>query len=367
MAYTTTTQIGGPIAVQFQVALLMVAKSQCPHFAGVSPAQVSSRSGTELVAKWRRISNMTPATTPLTELTGSESYPTRTATQLTITDLTATLAKYGDFILLSEEVDLENFSEMTMGYANALGIQAGRTLNILQRNEMEDNTTIYRSNAETADGSIDTALLESDVQYAVNWINRNDGLFFTDQTFGSDNYDTHPVEFAFKGICHPDVEEDIRSMTSFIPAAEYGAHTQLERFEFGKTGRVRWVSSSDVSIETGIGADVGSTGLRSTVGTAGNDVDIYNTLIYAQDAYGSVGLDTRHVKEVYVAGDNVPGIIVVNRTSGPQNTADPLDEQRTMGWKSWHAAKVLSELTGSSETKWCLNIRSGATKLGVAA
>lgn len=365
MTITSTGQVGGPINVQFQMALLQVAQAQCPYFAGVSPAVVQSRRGTELTAKWRRVRNFTPATTPLSELTGAESYPLRTAQQLTIEDLTATLSKYGAFILLTEEVDLENFTEMNAGYAKALGIQAGRTLNQLQRNEMEDNTTIYRSNAAAADANIETAFLQTDLQYVVNWINRNDGVFFTDQTFGSQNIDTHPVEPAYKGVCHPDVEEDIRDFTNFVPVAEYGAHTRLERFEFGKTGRVRWVTSSDSSIDVGAGARVSGQGLRGD-GTTEDNINVYNTVIYAQDAYGSVGLDTRHIRETYMAGDELPGIMVVNRASGVQNTADPLDEVRTMGWKTWHAAKVLSELTTLDETKWALVVRSGATSLGVA-
>ena len=366
MTITNTARIGGPVNVQFQMALLQVAQAQCPYFAGVAPAVVQSRRGTELTAKWRRVRNFTPATTPLTELTGAESYPLRTAQLMTIEDMTATLAKYGAFVLLTEEVDLENFTAMNAGYAKALGIQAGRTLNQLQRNEMEDNTTIYRSNAAAADANIQTAFLETDLQYAVNWINRNDGVFYTDQSFGSDNYDTHPTEPAYKGICHPDVEEDIRDFTNFVPASEYGAHTQLERYEFGKTGRVRWISSSDSTIEAGSGPAISTTGLRGD-GSTTDFVNVYNTLIYAQDAYGSVGLDTRHIKESYLAGDELPGIMVINRNSGDQNTADPLDEVRTMGWKTWHAAKVLSELTAAGETKWCLCIRSGATQLGVAA
>lgn len=359
MTITATTTAGAPVSVQFQTALLHVAQAQCPYFAGVTPATIRSRQGAELVAKWRRVTNLTVSTSALSELTGSESYPLRTGTQLSVVDITATAAKYGAFILLNEEVDLENLTSMNAGYAKALGIQAGRTLNQLQRNEEEDNSTIYRVANAATDALIAYPLRKTDVDYAVNWINRQDGVPFTDQTFGSDNYGTDPVEPAFKGVCHPDVEEDIRNHAGFTPAAEYGAHTRLERYEFGKTGRVRWVSSSDSSVELGVGGII-SGNVRKATGT-GLEADVYNTVIYAQDAYGSVGLDTAHIKESYLAGDELPGIMVINKGLGSAGTADPLNEVRTMGWKTWHAAKVISEQTALNQTKWCLCIRSLAT------
>ena len=80
MALTTTTTIAGPVNVVFQVNLLRNAKALAPYFMGTTPAEIAEHSGT-FTAKWRRIENLTPVTTALAELTGSVSFPTRTAVQ----------------------------------------------------------------------------------------------------------------------------------------------------------------------------------------------------------------------------------------------------------------------------------------------
>ena len=80
MAVTTTTQLAGPVNVVFQRTLLDNAKAVCPYYVGSDPAEISENEGS-FTAKWRRIENLTPTVTPLSELSGTLSLPTRTGTQ----------------------------------------------------------------------------------------------------------------------------------------------------------------------------------------------------------------------------------------------------------------------------------------------
>ena len=107
---TTSSQVPGPVNVVFQQTLLRNAKMRCPFFVGSLPAEIAEHRGS-FTAKWRRIENLAATTTPLAELTGNVAFPTRVSVQPTVTDQTATVQKYGNFVILTEEVDLINFNE----------------------------------------------------------------------------------------------------------------------------------------------------------------------------------------------------------------------------------------------------------------
>lgn len=357
MPLTTTTEIAGPVNVKFQMSLLRNAKARCPHFVGSVPASLAEHQGT-FTAKWRRIENLTPTTTPLAELTGSLSFPTRTGTQPTVTDLTATVQKFGNFIYLNEEVDLVNFNGQTNKLAEVLGINAGQSLNRLQRNVMEDNATaIFGGGATTATGVAGAGITRSDITVSNNALNRQNAMLFTPMTTGSQNTNTTPIRPAYWGICHVDVEEDIRLLTGFTPAEQYGSQTSLANGEFGQVGGVRFVSTTEAGIDETAGQSItGTSTAAGRVTGSATQYDVYNTVIIGQDAVGSLGFGMSHTKEIYMAGDRLPGVMIINHAKGSAGSADPYNEISTMGWKSWHAGLILN-------SNWVRVIRHTASKL----
>lgn len=354
MAVTTTTEIAGPVNVDFQLNLLRNAKSRAPYFVGSMPGEIMENSGT-FTAKWRRIENLTPVTTALSELTGGISFPTRTGVQPSVTDYSATLSKYGNFIFLNEEVDLINFSGQMNKLVEIMGINAGQSLNRLQRNQLEDNATaVFAGTATTATG-VRAAVSQTAIRSAVNDLHNNSAMKFTPQAFGSDRVGSTPVRDAYWGICHVDVEEDVRDTTGFASAETYGAHVELAKGEFGSSNGVRWVSSEEASIDTGSAGTATST---TVVGTdfrsTSNTNDLYTSIVMGMEAHGSVGLGFEHVKEIYDAGDPLPGVQLISKAKGSAGTADPLNEVSSLGWKSWHAAVILN-------ANWIRGVQSAAT------
>lgn len=357
MAITTTTEIAGPVNVKFQMALLRNAKARCPYFVGTNAAEIAEHQGT-FTAKWRRIENLTPTTTALSELTGSLSFPTRTGVQPSVTDLTATVSKYGNFIYLNEEVDLVNFNGQGLKLAEILGINAGQSLNRLQRNVVEDNATaIFGGAATTATGVAGAGITLSDITVAVNALNRQDALLFTPMTTGSQNTNTTPIRPSYWGICHVDAEEDIRLLTGFTPVEQYAGQTEIANGEFGTIGGVRFIATTESSIDTTAGESITgtSTAAGRTTGSA-TQYDVYNTVIMGMDAVGSVGFGFNHIRRIYMAGDRLPGVMMINHARGSAGSADPLNEISTMGWKSWHAGLVLN-------SNWVRVVRHTASKL----
>ncbi len=347
MSLTTTSEIAGPVNVKFQVNLLRNAKALAPYFMGTTPAEIAEHSGT-FTAKWRRIENLTPVTTPLAELTGSVAFPTRTGIQPTVTDITATVEKFGNFMFLNEEVDLLNFNGQAAKLTELLGMNAGQSLNRLQRNIAEDNLTAVLGGTATvatdvtltgtASGNMTLAVIST----AVNALNRQDALKFLPQTTGDRNIGTAPIRTSYWGICHVDTTEDLRLLTGFQSVETYSRQTETAPGEIGAVGGVRWIETTEATIDADTG-EVGTGSATIDARSSGNSrADIYNSIVFGKDCLGSLGFGTRHVKEIYKVGDKLPAVQVITHPKGSAGAGDPLNEISTMGWKSWHTGLVLN-------------------------
>ncbi len=353
MTITTTTEIPGPVNNVFQQVLLRNAKPVCAHFllSEEGSGSVGPHDGT-LTVKWRLVNNLTPTTTALTALTGAESYPFRSGITPTVTDTTATVQKYGQVISLNEEVDLTNFDGQTAKLIEILGISAGRSVNRLQRNVLEDNVTLIYASGGSADGDVTDPISLNLIRAAQSVLEVNSALKDRPMTTGDSATATTPIGMAFAGICHTHVKEDIRDIPGFTPVEKYASQTQLYVNEFGMVGDVRWVSSEEASIDTNTGGLPGQT-VRSTGGTS---ADLYTSIILGRGAHGSVGLGVEHTKEVYLAGDPIPAIMLISKERGSSGAMDPLDELATLSWKAWHAGTMLQAI-------YARGLRTGAKKL----
>ncbi len=357
MTYTTVTIVDGGVDVIFQQTMLRNAEPRCPYFLGSTPAEITRSQGS-VTAKWRRVENLTVSLTPLTALTGTEDYPTRTGVTPTVNDITAALLKFGNHIILNEEVIVNNFNTVTDRYAKILGINVGQVLNRLQRNELEDNSTIEFGGSVTTVSNVEAKMVVGDIQKVVNELDRGSALKFTPMTQGSVNINTTPQRDAYWGICHSDVEQDIRGFTGFVPVEQYASQTATEKGEFGSVGGVRFISTPEASIDTGLGTTSG-TSVRETSSKA----DVYNTMIFGMDHHGSVGLGFEHIKTIYNAGDTLPGVQMIAHGPGSAGTADPLNEVSTLGWKTWHVPKVFTNATTPDTGEWGFNLRTAAGSL----
>ena len=244
MAIVSRTQVAGPVNTIFQVELLRNAKAHCPYFLGTVGASIRENGGT-FTATWRRIENLTPTTTPLAELNGAVAFPTRTGSTPSVTDISATVQKYGDYIVFNEEVDLINYQPgQTEKFAEILGIQAGQSLNRLQRNVAEDNLTAQLAgSATTATGISGTPtatgfITLTELAITVNTLDRNNARKFKSFTMGSQNIGTSPIRKSYVGIAHPDTVAHLRSLTGWNSVETYAGQTDVA----GGSRACRWRS-----------------------------------------------------------------------------------------------------------------------------
>jgi N4-gp56 family major capsid protein len=341
--------VQGPVNYVLMEELLSAARKRLPYFNGTLPGKLDKMQGSASV-KWRRIENLSAATTALSENTEGTTPAFgfgRSTVRPSITDVTVAIAKYGNAISLTEEIDLFNVNSNSLALMDTMGANAGESLNTLMRDIFNGESVIVRNGAGSAGtsaatySSVAASISLNDIKYTVNQLNRNSAMKFTPAGFGSTNVGTSPIRQSYYGICHVDVEEDIRGLTGFIPVEQYGGYTETEPGEFGAVGGVRWCSTeiapiiSDGSTESAVAT--------SFQGSSATLHHVYSTFIYGREAVGSVGLGETHAKEIYMMYDRVPTVELIYHKPGSSGVADPFNENGTLAWKAWFAGKRLNE------------------------
>ena len=353
---STTTQIAPPINFVYQKALLQAARKSMPFFNGTTAGELTKNGGSASV-KWRRIENLAVSTTPLAELTGTAAaFYGRNSVQPTITDVTVAIQKYGQAIITTEETDMFNINPEMAKLVDLMGANAGESLNTLMIPVYQAASAgqTRRGNNVATDLTIITSIAANDIRFAHNLLKRQSAMQFLPSGHGSTNIGTSPIRTSYYGICHPDVEEDIRNLAGFIAVEQYAGYTQVEPYEFGYIGGVRWCSSELAGLIAANGATSVAAGFRST-GAAPNDV--YSSFIYGKNAVGTIGLGNMHATTSYEMYDpkKPPAVELVWKPRGELGT-DMFNEVSSLAWKSWFAGKILND-------SWVVHVKTLATKL----
>lgn len=333
------SNVTAPVNYMLMEGLLKAARRNLPYFNGSLPGRLIENRGAYAV-EWERIENLTAVTTPLGEPTGNATFGNgRDAVNPTVTRLNVTMAKYGNAITLTEEVDLIQVNARAARFMDTLGENAGTSLNtILQSDIISGVTTTRFAGGVASAGAIGAAISLNDIKYLVNQLNRSSAMKMFPVGFGSQNIGSAPIRQSYFGICHPDVEEDIRDLTGFIAVEQYGGYTPTLVGEFGSVGGVRWCTSEIATIT----ADTGTTSANGLRGTSAVLHDVYDCLVYGEEAIGTVGLGEDHAKEIYQGGDRIPAVQLISHQPGTSGVADMYNEVGSLAWKSFYAGKVLN-------------------------
>lgn len=351
----TDTELPTPVNNMFVQTFLRNARVRCPYFMGTMPGELVRNGGTATV-KWRRIENLSASTTALSELQTNAAYmQARTPAALSVTDVTATVAKYGNFVILNEEVEIFNPSGQMGKVMEVIGINAGQSLNQLQRDVAEDNLTMVYAGSAASDGAVESAITAGSIKSVINTLTKNSARTFNPMTTGSTNIGTVPILPSFWAITHPDVAIDISGLSGFKSVETYAGQVQTAMGEFGSYGiagcSLRFILSEDANVDADAGATLSSQGLNGT-----SSIDLYTTVIYGQDCIGSVGFGERYTDGSFMAGDDLGPVDIIVKGLGSGGTSDPYNEISTVAWKAFHKGAILNPAWGRA-------IRSGATAI----
>jgi N4-gp56 family major capsid protein len=238
-------------------------------------------------------------------------------------DYTVTLQQYGDYATITDVILDTHEDRVLQQMTEVLGESAAQTIETIRFNVLKAGTNVFWANGgvRTAVNTPITLALQRQITTALT---RQNAKPITQTVKSTPDFRTEPIEAAFVGLVHPDLETDIRSSSGFIPTKQYGTVTPWEN-EIGSIERVRYLSSTIFAPWADAGGAKGL--MRSTTGTS---ADVYPILYIARDAYGIVPLK----------GKDSLTPMVVNPKPAP---GDPLAQRGTVGWKAYQAAVILQD------------------------
>ena len=264
------------------------------------------------VIKFRRYANLSPATTPLVEGV------TPNGSQLSKTDISATLNYYGDYVTLTDKLTMETEDPVRMETNEILADQAGDTLDQLTRDIIVAGTSVIYSgsgNTATADVAAGDVITAANLQTAEETLKANKARFMTTFVDPSTGISTQPLPPCFIGICHTYTTKTLRAMTDWVKVETYAQPSARMMGEIGKIGDIRFIETVNAKVFTGAGT---------------GSIDVYATLVIAKYAYGTSRL----------AGAALQNIV---KPLGSGGTSDPLNQRETSGWKATHTAIILND------------------------
>lgn len=309
MANTTTTQVSSAVNNFYDRTLLKAARPLLVHtrFAQVRDIP-RNNSG---VIKFRRYSLLAANTTSLSEGV------TPSGKQLSVTDVTGTIAQYGDFVTLSDYLQFTTLDPILTETAELLGQQAGNSLDQLCRDVIVAGTTVQYASTATSRATVSASmkLTRDEIRQAVRTLQGNDAMKLTRMVNPSTGFNTSPINAAFIGIVSEDTHYDLKNITGFIPVEEYSNKSDVMEGEVGALDEVRFVMTTNAKVFSGAGAA---------------SIDVHGTMILAAEAY-AISRISGHALENIV------------KPLGSAGTADPLNQRSTSGWKATFVTSRLNE------------------------
>ena len=328
MSTTTLSQVAPGVQAFYDRNLLERAQPAEVHGRFGQKRPISQRSGNQI--KFRRYSQLAAATTALTEGV------TPGGSALAVTDITATLAQYGDFVTLSDMVSLTNQDPVVTEATDVLGDQAGTTIDQVRRDVLVAGTSVAYANAVAGRTSVNVKISSTDLDKVIRALKLQNAKFMKDGIMPTDKVGTGAIRKAFIGIVHPDVEFDLEGITGYRAVSDYGSQEGVIEDEIGAYKNIRFVSSTNAKIISGGGA-AGTTVYKNN----GSNFDVYCSLFFAANAYGICPL-SGNALNTYV------------KALGSAGSADPLEQRSTVGWKATTTTKILNEA-------WMYRLESAAS------
>lgn len=282
---------------------------------------------------FRRAVPFTPVTVPLAEGVTPSSH------KLQFEDVSVTLKQWGDIVEISDKVeDLSEDPALKVAMEES-GKQAAETIELITYGVVKAGTTVFYANGASR-AAVNTAISRNKQRAIVRYLKRQKAKKFTKILSGSVNYGTKPIEAAYIGICHTDIDSDIRNMTDFTAVAAYGSRQPIHENELGTCEDVRYITSPDVDPFPDAGGAAGG----SVLSTAGTNADVYPVIYLGMDAFGAVPLKGQ--------GSMEPSVL----NPGTKSKSDPLGQRGYVGWKTWFNAVRLNET-------WMARLEVAATNL----
>jgi N4-gp56 family major capsid protein len=228
--------------------------------------------------RMRRYNPLATATVPL-----GNSGVTPPAQQLSAVDIDATIDFYGTYVILNEQVTLQNQDPVLNEAAKRLGVSLRQTEDELTRN-MLASTASFINCTGGVNGDNPTEITRADVDTVIRTLQNNDAYTISDYIEGDDKFGTAPVRDAYFAMGNSQLIGNLEAVNGFIAKAQYPSQMDTLRPEWGSISNLRFLLSSIGSV-TANGSALGA--------------DVYNIFVAGMEAYAVVEQDGYSSQFIY--------------------------------------------------------------------
>lgn len=243
--------------------------------------------------EWRKFNTFAKALTPLQEgvVPSGQTFG--------MTAIEAETTQHGDFVAVTDRLELESFDNVIFGASEEMGGAEGETYDTLTRNILvAGNSVQYCPNGETevtkrSDITKACVLTPDMVHKAQVWLKKNKAP---------------TIDGSYVAIIHPSVAYDLRKSEEWKEFHKYADVTPIFNGEIGKLHNVRFIESNNAKI-------------WKDSGTA-----VYATLFMGAKAFGILEPQGEGMEMIVKTKEQIGG---------------PLNQWSTIGYKFCHGAKIL--------------------------
>ena len=218
--------------------------------------------------------------------------------------LTASLTQFGQFVAITDIVEVHHVDNMVLGATEELGASAAETHDLFFRNGLMEGTNIMF--CDSVNEGISTPVTDYSGMSADN--NRLTPDMVNKAATALKKAKAKRINGKYVAIIHPSVTYDIRSSPEWIEAHKYAATTEIFNGEIGELHGVRFVESNNAPVHEEDGKIV------------------YASFFLGKEAYGIIDPEGGGMEMIVKPKSEIGG---------------PLEQYSTVGYKFEQGIKIL--------------------------
>lgn len=302
MTITTTSVLPPAVREYYDRLLLMTAYPQLIHTKFAQKRVLPEKNGDTIV--FRRYSRLATVPIPLVDGVTPPGAP------LSATDIKAQVSFYGNFVTITNQVELTVEDRVLNESARLLAQNMAQTMDEVTRDVLASTSSVLQC-SNGGNGLTPSELTKEDIDSAVKILLGNDAEMISEVVTGANLFSTAPVRPAFWGYIDTDLLDDLEAVSNFLHSANYPNQQTVLDAEWGATGNVRW--------------------LYTSVGSVSNaNPPVYNNFIIGKEAYAVVHLRSE-TGDFYI------------EPLGSAGSADPLHQRGSVGWQHPFVSRILND------------------------
>lgn len=302
MTITTTAVLPPAVREYYDRLLLMTAYPTLVYTKFAQKRILPEKNGDTIV--FRRYAKLSTVPIPLVDGQTPPGAP------LSVTDIKARVSFYGNFVTITNQVQLTVEDRVLNESARLLAQNLAQTMDEVTRDVLASTSSVLQC-SNGVNGKTPSELTKADIDGSVKTLLGNDSEMISELITGEAKYATSPIRPAFWGYIDTDLLDDLEAVANFVNTSNYPDQQTVLDAEWGSTGNVRWLYTS-----------IGSVSSAAT--------PVYNNFIVGKEAYAVVHLRSE-TGEFYI------------EPLGSAGAADPLHQRGSVGWQHPFVARILND------------------------